>query len=94
MGARARFDTATSYVQTCLGPRLPGGVYVNGSAQRTHEVVAVYCGDDARAELGGAPVDWVIAVIDLEGGELDGQVRMDRTAWDSARDYVIFDPAR
>ena len=63
------------------------------STQRTYQVEAIYRGNDARQALGGAPSDWAIALRDLDD-DLAHTPRMDCTAWDLTRDYVLCDPAR
>jgi hypothetical protein len=95
-------DTTTSYIQACLGPRTPGGVYFNATTQRTYQVEAIYHGNHARQALGGTPADWAIAIRDIDDN-LDDNLdddnpadnpQMERTAWDPTRDYIICDPAR
>jgi hypothetical protein len=70
-------------------------VYFNGATQRTYQVEAIHYGNDARRALGRATCDWAITIRDIDDDEeWADNPRVDYTAWDPTRDYVICDPAR
>jgi hypothetical protein len=87
----ARPSPTTVRVDSSIGPRRPGGVYLNGYSGERYTVEAITRDPDEVARLLYSGGDWAITIKPLDGDRA-GITRPHCTPWNPRRDTVISQP--